>query len=359
MQGRSLLSMTWAKLALAILPGLFALARSGAPLAAARGLRTADILAIGGLAAVCLALVVAGFVRQRRMPVWSYPALGILLALLAAWWWVPFANMLAELTPSPLWYLAPPPLEFALPAAIAAAAAYRVHRAHGIHVPRLGWALLGLMILVGVARVTILALAGPSPYEWITPRRWDAVWGIGVALSVVAIGLPLAWRSGTLAGLAVVAFQYVMVDDLLVCVVVGGHQAEGMCACTDRQAPLMLLAMVTVLLFLFVAPIWVLRSRSARQRIWGLVLPPIIAVVLVAGIGLLTCQGTPSEHWIGLWFTNFLARTQYSIAVALAAVVYCWIERQGAMAGTRRTEMVDGRTTSHVLKGSGGPAVAR
>ncbi len=335
MRGRSFSPTAWAKVVLAILPGLFALARSGAPLALARGVRTADILAIGGLAAVCLALVVAGFVRERRVPVWSYPALGILLPLLAAWWWVPVANMLAELAPSPLWYLTPPPLEFALLAAIAAAAAYRVHRGHGIHVPRLGWALLGLMILAGVAQVIILALAGPSPYEWTTPRLWDAVWGIGVALSVVAIGLPLAWRSGTLAGLVVVAFQYVMVDDLVGCIVVGGHQADGICVCTDRQAPLILLAMVTVLLFLFLSPIWVLRSRSARRRAWGLVLPPIIAVVVGAAIGLLTCRGTPSEHWIGWWFTNLLAGAQYSIAVALATVMYYWIERQGAMAGTQ------------------------
>ncbi len=62
---------------------------------------------------------------------------------------------------------------------------------------------------------------------------------------------------------------------------------------------------------------------------------PIIAVVLGAAIGLLTSQGTPSEHWIGLWFTNLLARTQYSIVLTLATVVYYWIERQGAMAGTQ------------------------
>lgn len=58
----------WGKVVVAVLPGLFALARGGAPLAAAPGLPTADILATGGLAAVCLAMVVGEFVGQRRVP---------------------------------------------------------------------------------------------------------------------------------------------------------------------------------------------------------------------------------------------------------------------------------------------------
>lgn len=339
MQERSFSPTAWAKVVLAILPGLFALAASSGLLSSALGVRTADILALGGLAAVCLALVVAGFVRERRVPVWSYPAFGILLPLLAAWWWVPVANMLVEFihAPSPLWYLAPPPLEFALLGAIAAPITYRVYRRHGIHVPRSGWVLLGLAILFGVAQVIATTVAAPGPYEWaaLLARLWHALWGAGVVLSAVAIGLPLAWRSGTLAGLVVVAFQYVMVDDLVGCVVVGGHQADGICVCTDRQAPLILLAIVTVLLFLIVSPIWVLRPRSARRRVWGLILPPIIAVVVSAAIGLLACRGTPSEHWIGWWFTNLLAGAQYSVAVALATVMYYWIERQGAMAGTQ------------------------
>ncbi len=117
--------------------------------------------------------------------------------------------------------------------------------------------------------------------------------------------------------------------------------------------------MVTILLFLFVSPILVLHTGSPRGRVCGLVLPPSIAVAMGPAIGLLTCRGTLSEHWIGFRFPNLLAGTQYSIAVALATVMYHWIERQGAMAGTQEDERVDGRTTSHVLKGSGVPAVAR
>lgn len=339
MQERSLFPTPWAKVVLAILPGILALARSGSLLASARGLPSADILALGGLAAVCLALVLAGFVRERRLPMWSYPALGILLALLSAWWWVPLANLLIPVLHAAglLWELAPPMLEFALLAVIAGPITCRVYRRHGIRVPRLGWVLLGVVALFGAAQVITTRGVGPGSYGWaaLLFRLWEALWGIGVALSAVAIGLPLAWRSGTLAGLMVVAFQYVMVDDLVACTVAEGVPVYGICACTADEAPVIVLGIVTALLFLIVSPIWVLRSHSARHRIWGLILSPIIAVVVGAAIGVLVCRGTPSEYWAGWWLTNLLAGGQYTIAVALAAVIYHWIERQGRAAGTQ------------------------
>ena len=67
----------WMKVGLAILPGLFALGISGLPWS----LFTASIaiLAQGGLILLCIVLIIAGFVRERRIAVWSFPALGILL----------------------------------------------------------------------------------------------------------------------------------------------------------------------------------------------------------------------------------------------------------------------------------------
>jgi len=339
MEGRPFFPTPWAKVVLAILPGLFALARSGALLALPRGVHTADILALGGLAAVCTALVVAGFVREGRLPPWSYPAFGILLALLSAWWWVPLANALTTVleAPSGLWHNLPPVLEFAFLAAIAAPITYRVHRRRGIHVPKFGWALLGLIILLVVAEVIIASVAGAAPYQRTTAlgQPWYALWRMGVVLSLVAIGLPLAWRSGTLAGLMVVACQYVMVDDLVACLVAQGRPVYGICVCMAGQAPVILLGGVTVVLLLILPPVWVLRSRSSRQRVWGLIVPPIMAVVAGAAIGLIACRGTPSEYWIGWWFTQLMAGAWCTMGVALAAVVYHSIERQGIESGTQ------------------------
>lgn len=339
MEGRPFFPTPWVKVVLAILPGLFALARSGALLALPRGVHTVDMLALGGLAAVCTALVIAGFVRARQLPPWSYPAFGILLALLSAWWWVPLANVLIPVleAPSGLWHNLPPVFEFAFLAAIAAPITYRVHRRRGIHVSKFGWALLGLIILLVVAEVIIASVAGAAPYQRTTPlgQPWYALWRMGVVLSLVAIGLPLGWRSGTLAGLMVVAYQYVMVDDLVACLVAQGRPVYGICVCMAGQAPVILLGGVTVLLLLILAPVWVLRSRSSRQRVWGLIVPPIMAVVAGAAIGLIACRGTPSEYWIGWWFTQLMAGAWCTMGVALAAVVYHSIERQGVESGTQ------------------------
>ena len=338
MEGRPFFPTPWAKVVLAILPGLFALARSGALLALPRGVHTADMLALGGLAAVCTALVVAGLVREGRLPPSSYPAFGILLALLSAWWWVPLANVLIPVleAPSGLWHNLPAVSEFAFLAAIGAPIAYRVRRRRGIHVPKLGWAVLGLIILLVVAEVIIASVAGAAPYQRTTPlgQPWYALWRMGVVLSLVAIGLPLAWRSGTLAGLMVVGCQYVMVDDLA-CLVAQGRPVYGICVCMAGQAPVILLGGVTVLLLLILPPVCVLRSRSSRQRVWGLIVPPIMAVVAGAAIGLIACRGTPSEYWIGWWFTQLMAGAWCTMGVALAAVVYHSIERQGIESGTQ------------------------
>ena len=340
MQNRPFLPVPWARVGLAILPGLFVLAASSGLLSSALGVRTADILAVRGFIGVCLLLVIAGLVRERRLPIWSYPAFGVLVALLSALGWVPVANMLFRVldAPSAFWQNAPPVLEFALLAAIAAPITYRVYRRHGIHVPRSGWVALGLIILFGVAQVITTTVAAPGPYDWVAvlARLWYALWRMGAVLSAVAIGLPLAWRSGALAGLMVGAFQYMMIDGLVACMVADGRPIYGLCRCTAHPAPVFVLASVTVLLFLIVPPVWVLRSRSARQRVWGLILPPIIAVVAGAAIGLLVCRGTPSRYWIGVWWLpELLAGAQYAIAVALAAVMYHWIERQGPAPGTQ------------------------
>jgi hypothetical protein len=339
MEGRPFLPARWAKVVLAILPGLFALARSGVLLALPGGAGTADRLSLIGLATVCTALVIAGLARERRLPAWSYPALGILLGLLSAWWWVPLTNVLITVPriPSGLWRNLAPVFEFAVLAAIAAPITYRVGRRRGIHVPKLGCALLGLIILLVVAEVFIASVAGAAPYQRTTPLglAWYGLWRMGAALLLVAIGLPLGWRSGTSAGLIVVAYQYVRVEDVVACVMANGRPVYGICVCMARQAPVILLGGITVLLLLILPPVWVLRSRSSRQRIWGLAAPPILVVVTGAAIGLIICRGTPSEYWIGWWFAQLMAGAWPAIGVGLAAVVYHSIERQGIESGTQ------------------------
>ena len=341
MQNRSFPPTPWVKVGLAILPGLFALATGSGVFKWALGEDVAQTIAQGGLVVVCIPLITAGLIRERRLAVWRFPALGIVIPVLAAWWWVPLANMVMAFVdlPNPFWHLAPPVLGFAPLAAIAGAAAYRVWRRHGIQVPRLGWVLLGLMIPVTVAQAITTSVALARPYEWTALLAglwlWHALWGMGVILSAVAIGLPLAWRNGTLAGLMVLAFQYIMTDGLLGCVVAGGQPLAGVCICTSYQTTLIVLSCLSslaALLFLLVSPIWVLRSRSGRGRLWGLLLPPLITVVSSEAILAIVCRGTPGEYWIGWWLTHVLSSAQFIIPVALAAVLYRSIERQSPAA---------------------------
>jgi hypothetical protein len=340
MQNRSLAPASWLKVGLAILPGLFALATGSGLFRAALGEGIAGPIARGGLAAVCISVIIAASIVERRLAAWCFPALGILTILLSFWWWVPLANMLLPFVdpPFPFWQIARPVLELAAPGAIGALAVYRVRRRHGIHIPRLAWALLGLLILVGSANVIASTIADGSPYGWaaLLQRLWLSVWRIGLILSPVAIGLSLAWRNGLSAGLMVAAFQYVMVDGLLECAMVDGRPTYGICVCTSSQLTAIVLSCLPALLFLLVSPIWVLRSRSVRSRSWGLILSPLVAVVSGEVIRAIVCRATPSEHWIGWWLTHMLSSAQYITPVALAAVMYHWIGRQGAAGNPRR-----------------------
>ncbi|NIP23451.1 MAG: hypothetical protein GWO38_06410 [Phycisphaerae bacterium] len=66
--------IAWRKVALAILPGIFAL---GFELELGQHLVMDSHLLAGGLVFLCLVLCIIGFARERYFAVWSFPALGI------------------------------------------------------------------------------------------------------------------------------------------------------------------------------------------------------------------------------------------------------------------------------------------
>ncbi len=339
MENTSSLPAPWKKVGLALLPGLVALATSGALLTSIFHQSIPLPIAPVGLFAVGVLVMIAGLVRERRLAAWTLPALGIVGYLVSAWWWVPLVNSISRFVdaPGPFWNMAAHMLWLAAPGAIAGLAAYQVCREHSIHIPRLAWALLGLMILLAGAHVITSIVADANPYRWATllERLWLSLWGMGLILAPIAIGLPLAWRNGTAAGLMVVAFQYLMLDGLVDCVMVNGRPTCGLCICTSDEMVGILLSWLPAVLFLLASPIWVLRSHPAGRRFWGLILPPLIAVVSGELIRALVCRGTPSESWIVWWLKHALSSAQYLLPVALAAVLYHEIERQVTAANTR------------------------
>ncbi len=328
MLGRLHNNPDWVKVGLAILPGLLALGRIGLPssLFAASIART---LAQGSLISVCVLLIIVGFIRERRFAVWSFPALGILLfpaggILLVVEWWMdlPFAQEASR-----IWAAGPFVLMVVGLAAIGAFAVYHVCRQHRTHIPRLAWVLLGLLIMFSVAEVFTLSVGDRSP------DKWKVVWAVlpsivltmGMILSPVAIGLLLARRAGLLAGLIVVAAEFGLVDMIL-----DPGYALGLRA--SNQTIVTLVSVIPAMFFLVVSPIWVLRSRSTRGRVAGLLLPAFVAVVSVEMI-----SGSVRPYYLENWYwlVRALGSAQLWAAVALAAVMYQWIGRQRRVGGIR------------------------
>ncbi len=345
MRNRSFVAASWLRVGLAILPGLSALFISSGLPWSLFSMSVADALVKGGLIAVCIPLIIAGFILKRRIAVWSFPALGILLfpasgVLLFIGWWVrlPFVD-----EASPIWYDGPFILMILVLVGIGAFAVYRVCRQHRTHPPRLAWVLLGLIILVGVADVITSPMVDRNPNAWtalLAQLAFTVSW-TGVILSPVAIGLLLARRDGLLAGLMVVAFEYVVVDVI-------GDPSYGVLIHKSNQTASIVLSCLPALFFLVISPIWVLRSLSARGRVSGLMVPAFITLISVAVIRGIVLWGTAAEYSVDAWLRHGLSSAQLLMPLALAAVLYRWIGRQGAGADSQvdRLALVKGSTTA-------------
>jgi hypothetical protein len=342
MQNRSSVPTSWAKVGLAILPGLFIVGTRGGLFG--RVFRLEDWLAPGQLdlipVFITLGIVVAGLVVERRPAVWSFSALGLLL-FSAPGWSLTLSARLGD-PRSPFWQVAPPYLMLAALAAIAALAAYRVFQQHGLHIPRSGWALLGLTALVGVVGAVVGATTDQGPDKWMAfaGHLPFELWWTGLLLAPVVIGLPLARRDGICAGLVVAAFEFVLVDEILDPTYSVGFWAHWAPSGALELAEVVL-SYLPALFFLVVTPAWVLCSRSTRGRVSGLILPPLIGLVCTDVIESIALRGTQAEYSVNLWLTHGVSTAQLLTSLALAAVMYHWIERQGPAADTQ-----DGRETT-------------
>lgn len=316
MQKRSFTSTSWVKVGLAILPGLFAFATSWV-------LSARDLIPITGLG-LCVLLSIAGFIRERRFPVWGFTTLGVLLSLLVGRLWL----LLGLLGP------------------LAAIVVLLWHQKGGVKVPGLAWVLLCLMMVIGVSRPAVLSNFPNRDFYW---NWWDLA-GDGAMLLVVAVGLLLAKRSGLLAGLFVVAAGFVLWEGIL-------DLTYGL-----WKTPWgIVMVAILALLLLVISPIWVLRSRSTRGQVLGLLLPAFIALASVVtinaivrtdpaildGIVNVSSMVPPtSKPWIGvgvrgkenlvpLLTGGGMTAAQLFMGLVLAVVLYRWIERQDPVTNTQ------------------------
>ncbi len=309
--------VSWGKVGLAVLPGLFAISTFWL------AWRTSRLDAIG--LGMCVLLSVAGFIRERQLPVWAFAALGVLFSSISS-------DFVLVILVGPLWLLA-------------AIAALVVCRRRGIHIPAFVWILLSLMLAVGAVE-TVVETANQG-FSWITLLISHAP--AGAVLLPVAVGLLLARRSGVLAGLFVLAAGFGLVDGAIDPFYGLGKSPWGI--------------VINVILagsLLVVSPVWVLRSRSKRGRVWGLLLPAFIALTSVVAINAIVrtdpailerivnfravFPGDPfvygisggtrgKDNLVYLLISYGLTAAQLFIGMALAVALYHWAESQWAGAG--------------------------
>jgi MFS family permease len=304
---------TWTAIGLVILPGLFVFGSSW--VVSAR--EPVPILGLALCGAVCL----VGLIRTHHLPLWSYPTLGISLGLLMRSFWL----------------LGP------LLAPLAILAIVRWFQRQRVEVPRLAWALVFLMFVIGLARPVILSVF-PNHDLYVNP--WDLTVD-GALLSVVALGLLLARRSGIMASLFVLACGFVLSEEVL----------DFTYGLWKTPWGIVMMAILASSL-LIVAPLWMVRARTTRWRIVGILLPAAVALSCIVTINavvrtqpsildnilnLTAFVSATSPPWIGvgvlgageLWpilIGGGLTATQLFLSLMLSTILYSQFRGKDALA---------------------------
>jgi len=238
------------------------------------------------LTLLCLLLVISGFLIERRLAVWSLPAVAVLLPTLpGVAMELVFDTQLGPPPPSHtflvnwLW----PGLMWGIIIVIAA------FLRPELELPRLAWGLLGLLVL---ANPFILLISGT------------------MLLLSVAVGLLLARRDGLLAGLLIVAAEFWVVDSIF-------DPSYGMLIWSYSYAAELIVSILPALFFLVIPPLWILRTQSTWGRIGGLTLAPLIGLFGGEVIHSIVVRGTAGAYSPVTWFVRGTWIIHYVMAIAI------------------------------------------
>lgn len=173
-------------------------------------------------------------------------------------------------------------------------------------------------------------------------------------LLLIAVGLLLARREGLTTGLFIAAAGFIQWEQIL-----------DFTYCLWKTPWGIVMAAITALSLLIVSPTWVLRSRSTRGQVWGLLLPAFVALASVGVIDAVVrtnpaildrivnvsaiVPATPGpwcgvgvrgqENLVPLLLKNGLVAAQLFIGMVLTVVLYRWVERQGQAANDTREDV--------------------
>lgn len=271
---------------------------------------------------ISLSVIGIGYALDHRLSSWSLPALGALLWIGGEWSWrlhpiqVGVVAALYELPfeVSPrihFWVLLSGYLTILV--LIPCLAFYLAHKKSGLHIPRSGWWILGLLILVGLIHICLYTF----PHPWLSSRT---VFKISFILTFVAVG-PLLGEKGVAAALFVVCCEPLWIESFLNPThTVLAHQLES--PDTILNLASILLSVLPALTFLIVIPFGMLRSRSERQQKWWLLLPSACAFAVIEIVRCIALQNTPDRYTAKTWLWVVLAAIQLWLPILLATVLY-------------------------------------
>jgi hypothetical protein len=292
MQNRPVTPTRWFRVLLTIAPGLVFLAetqwkqvltatgRWGIPSNRVMLQQIAPSIFTGLFILYALSIVV-GMIIERRIVVWSYPAIGSLS----------FAAFLPLGTlgfTENRWYTM---MFVAIFLLLLAFVVYPVYR----HKSRQGKILLGLFGLAFLlSLISVITFSDPVTFSDVGAIVWAylpvGASMVGILFLPIAVGLLLARRSGPLAGLIAVPTVFVVAflsfdpfysvsatDSKVIDVysVAAGHGEA--------------IGVLLIIGLLVVAPIWVMRARSTRGQMLGLLLPAFVSLSGAEAIAAYAC----------------------------------------------------------------------
>jgi hypothetical protein len=229
-------------------------------------------------------LILLSLACQRRLAVWTLPAAGLLLCTGPG-------LLLDLLFPGPG---APPPyFDLLVNISVAGAvliAIYLTWRSRGkVAVSREAWLILILYLLSSIAQ---------------------PVGGLMILLSLslpLSVALPLLQHHGMAAGLLALAGSFWVVDSVW-------DPSYYLPAGAAKAVELLLPAGLLVL-----PPLFLLRARTIRGQLSGLVLPPAAALLLCEVIRVATY---PPVYSAELWLTRGMGLVQITLLILFATLVY-------------------------------------
>lgn len=242
----------WLKIVLAILPGIFA---ASVEICQRQNLDVAYPYLLAPLFFCSLFLCIAGFIYERQLAIWSFPALGLLLAWMAIGVWgstlmlAVWLGIVAVLVARWLW-------------------SFKYWEV----------SLLGLLLIGSVVLLVLLGAMGtevPTPYQKILELLTLPISTLSL-LSILPgiVGLFLARRAGVRAALVFVGSAFVMWELV-------GDPEYGLWNDATIE---MLVALHPHLFFLILTPIASLLARSTKARFASSLLPIAVGLVSAAAI---------------------------------------------------------------------------